>query len=148
VGRERRERNFRPLPRPMDGSNTAIERYLSQAQALSASSSKVCSQKNPWRVRLHQGHASRRSSRPTNAIKYLHSRHGVVAAGVHADTLKALPTLRTPPTLDLLPWHPPRAPFSQVFPLGNQTLVNWTGQQGDAVPAHLVAEVLTGDTDA
>ena len=61
AGRERRGRNLRPLPRPMDGSNSAIERYLSQAQALSASSSKVCSQKNPWRVRLRQGHTSRRS---------------------------------------------------------------------------------------
>ena len=61
AGRQRRERNLRPLPRPMNGSNTAIERYLSQALVLSASSSKVCSQKNPWRVRLRQGHASRRS---------------------------------------------------------------------------------------
>jgi hypothetical protein len=98
VGRERRGRNLRPLPRPMDGSNSAIERYLSQALVLSASSSKVCSQKNPWRVRLRQGHASRRSSRLPNAIRHLHSRHGVIAEGVHVDTLKALPTLRTPPT--------------------------------------------------
>jgi hypothetical protein len=89
VGRERRGRNLRPLPRPMDGSNSAIGGYLSQAQALSASSSKVCSQKNPWRVRLRQGHASRRSSRLPNAIRHLHSRHGVIAEGVQADTLKA-----------------------------------------------------------
>ena len=89
AGRKRREGNFRPLPRPMDGSNTAIGNYFSQALALSASSSKVCSQKNPWRVRLRQGHASRRSSRPTNAIRYLHSRHGVIAEGVRKDTLKA-----------------------------------------------------------
>ena len=88
VGREQRGRNLRPLPRPMDGSNSAIERYLSQALVLSASSSKVCSQKNPWRVRLRQGHASRRSSRLTNAIRHLHSRHGVIAAGVQADILK------------------------------------------------------------
>ena len=91
VGRERRGRNLRPLPRPMDGSNSAIERYLSQALVLSASSSKVCSQKNPWRVRLRQGYASRRSSRLANAIRYLRSGHGVIAAGVHADTLKELP---------------------------------------------------------
>ena len=63
------------------------------------------------------------------------------------DTLKALPTLRTPPNRHLLPSDPLRAPFSQVFPLGNQTLMNRTGQQGDAVPADLVAKVLTGDTD-
>ena len=72
----------------------------------------------------------------------------MIAEGVHVDTLKALPTLRTPPNRHLLPWHPLRAPLSQMLPLGNQTLVNWTGQQGDAVPADLVAEVLTGDTDA
>ncbi len=89
AGRKRRERNFRPLPRPMDGSNSAIGGYLTQAQALGASSSKVCSQKNPWRVRLRQGYASRRSSRLTNAIRYLRSGHGVIASGVHADTLKA-----------------------------------------------------------
>ena len=72
----------------------------------------------------------------------------MVAAGVHADTLKALPTLRAPPTLDLLPWHPPRAPLGQMLPLRNQTLVNRTGEQGDAVLADLVAEVLTGHTNA
>ena len=148
MGRERRERYFRPLPRPMDGSNSAIERYLSQAQALSASSSKVCSQKNPWRVRLRQGHASRRSSRLINAIRHLHSRHGVIAEGVHVDTLKALPTLRAPPNRHLLPSNPLRAPLGEVLPLRNQTLMDRTGEQGDAVPSHLVAEVLTGDTDA
>ena len=45
AGRERRGRNLRPLPQPMDGSNTAIDGYLSQALALSASRGKVCSQK-------------------------------------------------------------------------------------------------------
>jgi hypothetical protein len=58
------------------------------------------------------------------------------------------PTLRTPPTLDLLPCHPLRAPLGEVLALGNQTLMNRTGQQGDAVLADLIAEVLTGDTDA
>jgi len=89
AGRQRRERNWRPLPRPMDGSNTAIGKYFSQALALSASRGKVCSQKNPWRVRLRQGHTSRRSSRLPYAIRHLHSRHGVITTGVHADTLKA-----------------------------------------------------------
>jgi hypothetical protein len=55
---------------------------------------------------------------------------------------------RTPPNRHLLPSNPLRTPLGQVLPLRNQTLVNRTGQQGDAVPAHLVAEVLTGDTDA
>ena len=65
-----------------------------------------------------------------------------------ADTLKALPTLRTPTNRHLLPCHPLRTPFCQVLPLRNQTLVNRTGEQGDAVPADLVAEVLAGDADA
>jgi hypothetical protein len=43
---------------------------------------------------------------------------------------------------DLLPSNPLRAPLGQVLALRNQTLVNRTGQQGDAVPADLVAEVL------
>ena len=64
------------------------------------------------------------------------------------DTLKALPTLRTPPNRHLLPSNPLRAPLGEVLSLRNQTLVNRTGQQGDAVPSHLIAEVLTGDTDA
>jgi hypothetical protein len=65
-----------------------------------------------------------------------------------ADTLKALPTLRTPPDRHLLPSNPLRAPLRQMLSLGNQTLMNRTGQEGDAVPSHFVAEVLTGDTDA
>jgi hypothetical protein len=32
-----------------------------------------------------------------------------------------------------------------VLALGNQTLMNGAGEQGHAVPADLVAEVLTGD---
>ena len=72
----------------------------------------------------------------------------MIAEGVHVDALKALPTLRTPPRNHLLPSDPLRTPLGQVLALGNQTLVNRTGEQGDAVPAHLVAEVLTSDTDA
>ena len=72
----------------------------------------------------------------------------MIAEGVHVDTLKALPTLRTPPNRHLLPSNPLRAPLGQVLALRNQTLMNRTGQQGDAVPADLVAEVLAGDTDA
>lgn len=34
-----------------------------------------------------------------------------------------------------------------MLALGNQALMNWTGQQGRAVPADLVAEVLAGDAD-
>ena len=48
----------------------------------------------------------------------------------------------TPPLPHLLPCHPLRAPFVRCSPWGDQTLVNRTGQQGDAVPAHLVAKVL------
>jgi hypothetical protein len=39
------------------------------------------------------------------------------------------------------------APLGQVLPLGDQTLVNRAGQQGDAVLSDLVAEVLTGDAN-
>jgi len=48
---------------------------------------------------------------------------------------------------NLPPCHPLSAPLGQVLALGNQTLVNGTGQQGDAVPADLVAEVLASDAD-
>ena len=47
AGREQRGRNLRPLPQPMDGSNTAIGGYLSQALVQSASRGKVCSKKIP-----------------------------------------------------------------------------------------------------
>jgi hypothetical protein len=57
------------------------------------------------------------------------------------------PSLRTPPPLNLLPRHPLRAPLGQVLPLRNKTLMDWAGQQGDAVPADLMAEVLAGDAD-
>jgi len=46
------------------------------------------------------------------------------------------------PLPHLLPSNPLRAPLGEVLTLGNQTLMDRTGQQGDAVPAHLVAEVL------
>ena len=40
------------------------------------------------------------------------------------------------------------APLGQVLALvGDQTLMNGAGQQGDAVPADLVAEVLASDTN-
>ena len=47
----------------------------------------------------------------------------------------------------LPPRHPPRTPPSQVLTLGNQTLMNRTGEQGDAVPADLITEVLAGHAD-
>ncbi len=53
----------------------------------------------------------------------------------------------TPPHRNLLPCHPPKASLSQVLSLRDQTLVNRTGEQGDAVPAHLIAKVLAGDAD-
>ena len=71
----------------------------------------------------------------------------MIAAGVQAHTLKALPTLRTPSNRHLLPSNPLRTPLGEVLALRNQTLVNRTGQQGDAVLADLVAEVLAGDAD-
>ena len=47
-----------------------------------------------------------------------------------------------------MPRHPLRATPGQVLTLGNQTLMNGAGQQGDAVLADLVAEVLAGDADS
>jgi len=120
----------------MDGSNTAIDGYLSQALALSASRGKVCSQKNPWGVRLRQGHASRRSSRLTNAIRHLHSEHGVIAEGVHGDTLKA----PHPPPPQLLPCHPRRAALDEVLTLRNQTLMDGTGD-GDRPEAEMFEDI-------
>jgi hypothetical protein len=35
-----------------------------------------------------------------------------------------------------------------MLPLGHQTLMNGAGQQGEAVPAHPIVEVLAGDADA
>ena len=57
----------------------------------------------------------------------------------------ASPRLRTPPLPNLLPCHPLSAPLGQMLTLRNQTLVNGAGQQGEAVPADLIAEVLAGD---
>ena len=57
------------------------------------------------------------------------------------------PTFRTPPLPHLLPSNPLRTPLGLVLPLRNQTLVNRTGEQGDAVSADLVAEVLAGDAN-
>ena len=68
-----------------------------------------------------------------------------MCSGGHAQG--ASPTLRTPPNRHLPTSNPLRAPLGQVFPLRNQTLMNRTGEQGYAMPADLVAEVLTGDAD-
>jgi hypothetical protein len=44
--------------------------------------------------------------------------------------------------------NPLSATLGQMLALGDQTLVDGAGQQGDAVPTDLVAEVLTGDADS
>jgi len=64
------------------------------------------------------------------------------------ETLKALPRLRTPPNRHLPPSDPLSAPLGEMLALGDQTLMDRTGQHRDAVPAHLVVEVLTGDADS
>jgi len=58
-----------------------------------------------------------------------------------------LPRLWTPPNRHLPPNDPLSAPLGQVVALGNQTLMDRTGQHRDAMPADLIAEVLTGDAD-
>jgi len=57
------------------------------------------------------------------------------------------PRLRTPPNRHLTPSDPLSAPLDQVLALGNQTLMDRTGEHRDAVPADLMAEVLAGDAD-
>ena len=52
-----------------------------------------------------------------------------------------------PPFPNLPPSKPLRTPPGQVLALGNQTLMNRAGEQGDAVPADLVAEVLSVKAD-
>ena len=58
-----------------------------------------------------------------------------------------LSTFRTPPLPNLPPCHPLSTPLGQVLTLGNQTLMNRAGEQGDAMPADFIAEVLAGDAD-
>jgi hypothetical protein len=44
--------------------------------------------------------------------------------------------------------NPLSATLGQMLALGDQTLVDGAGQQGDAVPADLIAEVLASDADS
>lgn len=53
----------------------------------------------------------------------------------------------TPTNHNLPPGNPPRTSPSQVLSLWDQTLVDRAGEQGDAVPAHLITEVLAGHAD-
>jgi len=57
------------------------------------------------------------------------------------------PHLRTPRNRHLTPSNPLSTPLGQILALGNQTLMDRTGEHRDAVPADLVAEVLAGDAD-
>jgi len=65
----------------------------------------------------------------------------------HCGTISDLPRLRTPPNRHLTPSNPLSAPLGQMLALGDQTLMDRTGQHRDTVPADLVAEVLAGDAD-
>ena len=66
----------------------------------------------------------------------------------HRHLTSASPRLRTPPNRHLTPSDPLIAPLGQMLALGNQTLMDRTGEHRDAVPADLVAEVLAGDADS
>lgn len=57
------------------------------------------------------------------------------------------PASRPDQTPTLTPRNQLSTPLAQVLPLGNETLMNRAGQQRDAVPSDLVAEVLAGDAD-
>jgi hypothetical protein len=50
--------------------------------------------------------------------------------------------INTPTNLTLTPRNPLKTSSSQVLSLGNQTLMNWAGEQGDAVPTDLIPKVL------
>lgn len=63
-------------------------------------------------------------------------------------SLDPSPRLRAPPNRHLPPSDPLGASLGQVLALGNQSLMDRTGQHRDAVPTDLVAEVLTGDADS
>jgi len=54
---------------------------------------------------------------------------------------------RTPPLPNLPPRHPQSAPLRQVLALGDKTLMDRAGEQGDEMPADFIAEVLAGDAD-
>jgi len=62
-------------------------------------------------------------------------------------TQTPLPRLGAPPNRHLPPRNPVSAPLAQMPALGDESLMDRTGQHRDAVPADLVAEVLTGDAD-
>jgi hypothetical protein len=81
-------------------------------------------------------------SQDTDILNSLFKEHHAFIKGT-----QNLPTLRTPPLPNLLPCHPLRTPLSKVFALGDKTLMDRAGEQGDAVPINLIAKVLTGDTD-
>ncbi len=76
-----------------------------------------------------------------------HEQRRLPLGGILIRSSHASPGLRTPSTLDLLPSHPLTTPLRKVLALWNQTLMNRTGQHRDALPADLIAEVLTGDAD-
>jgi hypothetical protein len=56
--------------------------------------------------------------------------------------------LWAPPNTHLPPSNPLSAPPGQRLALRNQTLMDRAGRHRDAVPADLVAEMLTGDANA
>ena len=76
-----------------------------------------------------------------------HPKHPRDSRGVTRNHWNASRHFWTPPPTNLLPYHPPRTPPSQVLSLRNQTLMNRTGKKSDAVPADLITKVLAGHTD-
>jgi hypothetical protein len=89
----------------------------------------------------------------TSQKHMLQNFRGGVALLLHLEASVALhqppPSCRfwTPPHGNLPPGNPPRTPPSQVLTLRDESLVNRAGEQGDAVPAHLIAKVLASHTD-
>jgi hypothetical protein len=68
---------------------------------------------------------------------------GVLRHLKSAEAVAPVAGFRPPP----IPSYPLSASLGEVLDLRNKTVVNGAGQQGDAVPADLVAEVLAGDAE-
>ena len=150
VGRQRRERNFRPLPQPMEGSNTAIGQTVQSCNGFDREQTQcLFTEKIPGVFDSARDSVPVAHDDSTTLLGICtHEAGRCLKVFKRTRPLPPPSPLRTPPNRHLLPSNPLRAPLGQVLPLRNQTLVNRTGEQGDAVPSHLVAEVLTGHTNA
>ena len=147
-GRQRRERNIRPLPQSMDGANSTTGQIVQSVTGFKREQAQYLVKKVPGVVdsaRDRSPVAHDDKSRILSIYAQQHRRDpGCSCEHTHGGNSRHL---RTPTELHIPPCHPTRTPLGQVLTLGNESLVNGTGQQGDAVPADLVSKVLAGHED-